>query len=92
MIGGLLDFSGFNQFNDRPDVIGTGALPHNNRNPDAAFSRAYFSATPPTGRVGSSGRNQYYGPGLANYTFSAAKKFPLIGERLHLKFAAEFFN
>jgi len=86
------DFSGLNQFNDRPDVIGTGPITQDNRNPDAAFSKTYFSTTPPTGRVGTSGRNQYYGPGLANYNFAAAKRFALIGERVRLKFAADFFN
>jgi hypothetical protein len=86
------DFSGFNQFNDRPDVVGSGPLTQDNRNPDAAFDTSYFSKTPPTGRVGSSGRNQYYGPGLANYNFSAAKSFMLFTERVPLQFRADFFN
>ena len=85
------DFSGFNQFNDRPDVIGTGPLPQDNGNPDAAFDTTYFSKTPPTGRVGTSGRNQYYGPGLQNYNFSAAKTFTFT-ERVHLQFRSDFFN
>jgi hypothetical protein len=59
-----LDFSGFNQGVDRPDVIGTGKLQQNNGNPDAAFDTTYFSKTPPTGRAGTSGRNQ--GKRLAN--------------------------
>ncbi|PYT96428.1 MAG: hypothetical protein DMG36_00470, partial [Acidobacteria bacterium] len=86
------DFSGFNQFNDRPDVVGTGRLPQNNKNPDAAFDPAYFgcvtvpkldcsAAVPPAGRVGTSGRNQYYGPGLQNWNFAVAKVFPLGTER-----------
>src|SRR3989440_1167567 len=86
------DFSGFNQFNDRPDVVGTGPLHQDNSNPDAAFDKTYFSATPPTGRVGTSGRNQYYGPGLQNYNFAVAKSFPLATERMHLRFRADFFN
>ncbi len=100
------DFSGFNQFNDRPDVVGTGPLQLNNRNPDAAFDPSYFGCItvpkldcsqpgkgpPPTGRVGTSGRNQYYGPGLANYNFAVAKSFPLGTERVHLRFRADFFN
>jgi hypothetical protein len=86
------DFSGFNQFNDRPDVVGTGPLKQNNSNPDAAFDKTYFSATPPTGRQGNSGRNQYYGPGLQNWNFAASKLFPLGTERLHLRFGADFFN
>ncbi|PYU46398.1 MAG: hypothetical protein DMG53_12055, partial [Acidobacteria bacterium] len=86
------DFSGFNQFNDRPDIVGTGSLHQDNRNPDAAFDKTYFSSTPPTGRDGTSGRNQYYGPGLANYNFAVSKSFPLGTERVHLRFRADFFN
>lgn len=86
------DFSGFNQFNDRPDVVGSGPLTQNNKNPDGAFITSYFSAMPPAGRIGTSGRNQYYGPGLANYDFTAAKNFALRGERTRLTFRADFFN
>jgi len=86
------DFSGFNQGNDRPDVVGTGPLHQDNKNPDAAFDKTYFSATPPTGRVGSSGRNQYYGPGLTNFNFAVSKNFPLGTEKVHLQFRADFFN
>src|SRR5713226_7772050 len=86
------DFSGFNQFNDRPNVIGTGPLRQDNSNPDAAFDKTYFSKTPPTGRVGTSGRNQYYGPGLQNWNFATSKLFPLGTERVHLRFRADFFN
>jgi hypothetical protein len=98
-----VDFSGFNQFNDRPDVVGKGALPQNNSNPDAAFDPAFFGCTtvpkldcskalPPTGRQGTSGRNQYYGPGLQNWNFAASKLFPLHTEKVHLRFSADFFN
>lgn len=86
------DFSGFNQFNDRPDVVGTGPLTQDNSNPDAAFDKRYFSKTPPTGRVGTSGRNQYYGPDLQNWNFAVAKVFPLGTERVRLRFRADFFN
>lgn len=86
------DFSGFNQFHDRPDVVGTGRLTQSNSNPDAAFDTTYFSKTPPAGRVGTSGRNQYYGPGLVNWNFSTLKRFPIFTERVHLQFAADFFN
>jgi hypothetical protein len=86
------DFSGFNQFNDRPDVVGSGPLTQDNRNPDAAFDTTYFSTSPPTGRVGTSGRNHYYGPGLANYNFAVAKSFPMVTERVHLRFRVDFFN
>jgi hypothetical protein len=86
------DFSGFNQFNDRPDVVGSGPLQQDNSNPDAAFDKTYFSKTPPTGRVGTSGRNQYYGPDLQNWNFAVAKVFPLGTERVRLRFRADFFN
>jgi hypothetical protein len=86
------DFSGFNQFFDRPDVVGSGVLPQDNGNPDAAFDPTYFSKTPPTGRVGTSGRDQYYGPGLVNFDFAGAKNFRLGTERLHLQFRADLFN
>jgi hypothetical protein len=98
------DFSGFNQFNDRPDVIAAGPLPQNNSNPDEAFgvwdsqgkptSRGggFFSNTPPTGRVGTASRNAFYGPGLVNYDFTAAKNFAVWRERTKLQFRADFFN
>jgi len=47
---------------------------------------------PPFGRVGTSGRNQYYGPGLQNWNFAVAKVFPLGTERVRLRFRADFFN
>jgi hypothetical protein len=89
------DFSGLNQFNDRPDVAGTGALAQNNSNPDAAFDKTYFLSlltNPHPGRQGNSGRNQFYGPGLQNWNFAASKLFPLHTERVHLRFRADFFN
>ena len=106
VFNGSQDFSGFNQFNDRPDVVGGGPLVQNNGNPDAAFDIGKFgcsrsatgklicpaSAMPPTGRVGTSGRNQYYGPGLQNFNFAVAKVFPLGTERFRLRFRADFFN
>jgi len=86
------DFSGFNQLNDRPDVVGTGPLHQDNRNPDAAFDKTYVSATPPTCRGGRSWRNQYYGPGLTNYNGAVSKNFPRGTEKVHLQFRADFFN
>ena len=92
------DFSGFNQFNDRPDVIATGPLAQNNNNRSDAFGtpgtpgRGYFSATPPTGRVGTSGRNQFYGPGLFNWDLAAAKNFAITENRIRLQFRGDFFN
>jgi hypothetical protein len=42
--------------------------------------------------VGTSGRDQYYGPGLVNFDFAAAKSFPLGTERIRLQFRADLFN
>src|SRR6266404_5117349 len=99
------DFSGFNQLNDRPDVVGSGPLHQDNSNPDAAFDFTRFGCfldvkskldcskvVPPVGRVGTSGRNQYYGPSLANFNFAVAKSFPMVTERVHLRFRVDFFN
>ncbi len=92
------DFSGFNTFADRPDYIGSGPIPTNYSNPDAAFGTpglpglGYFSATPPTGRVGTSGRNAFYGPGIVNYDLSAAKNFRLWNETSSLQLRGDFFN
>lgn len=72
----VADFSGFNLFNDRPDVTRSGPLPTNYSDPDRAFDTTYFGITP-AGRAGSSGRNQYYGPGLQNFDFALANSFPL---------------
>lgn len=91
---GGADYSGFNQFNDRPNVTRSGPLSQQNRNPGAAFDTTYF-ALPGPGTVGTSGRNQYYGPGLANYDFSTAKDIALFRSReqpIKLQFRADFFN
>src|SRR5205814_491012 len=64
-----------------------------NRNPDAAFDRTYFRPAL-AGRVGTSGRNQYYGPSVQNYDFAVAKSFPLAAKmgETRLQFRADFFN
>ena len=92
------DFSGFNQFADRPDFIGSGTIPTNYTNPNLAFGNptvaglGYFSVVPPTGRVGTEGRNDFYGPALINYDMSAVKSFRLWNEASNLQFRADFFN
>lgn len=103
VVTGGPDSSGFNQAStsglspaggDRPDIVKPGPLPQDNRNPDAAFDRTWFAAAL-AGRVGTSGRNQYYGPGLENYDFALGKDFSLwarLGEKTRLQFRADFFN
>jgi len=98
VVTGGQDTSGFNQATaglspaggNRPDVVKSTPLPQSNRNPDAAFDPTWFAAAL-AGRVGTSGRNQYYGPGLQNYDVALTKDFPL-GEQLRLQFRADFFN
>jgi hypothetical protein len=87
-LGGI-DYSGFNQFADRPN-IGTGKLVQHNKSPDAAFDTSYFS-TITAGQVGTERRDQHYGPGLVNFDLTAAKDFPL-SERFKLNFRADLFN
>ncbi len=88
-LGGV-DYSGFNQFADRPNV-GAGKLAQNNKNPDNAFATSYFS-TITVGQIGTERRDQYYGPGLVNFDLTAAKDFPLSKERFKLNFRADLFN
>ncbi len=42
--------------------------------------------------MGTSGRDQYYGPGLVNFDLTAQKDFPVIRERVKLNFRADLFN
>ena len=51
----------------------------------------YANGCAPTGRVGTSPRNAYYGPGLISLDATAAKTFQ-IHERLKLEYRADFFN
>ncbi len=88
-LGGT-DYSGFNQFADRPN-ISTGKLAQNNKNPDNAFSTSYFS-TITAGQIGTERRDQYFGPGLVNFDLTASKDFPLSRERFKLNFRADLFN
>jgi hypothetical protein len=84
-----IDYSGFNQFADRPNV-GLGKLTQNNKNPDAAFDKTYFSVIT-AGQTGNERRDQYYGPGLVNFDLTGAKDF-IITERVRLNFRGDVFN
>jgi hypothetical protein len=103
-----VDFSGFNQLADRPDIVGTGPLILNRGNPDNFFSPAYFgkvgnafcpgstvnrvtNGCAPPGRVGTSPRNAYYGPGLVSFDMTVVKVFP-ITEHVKLQFQSDFIN
>jgi carboxypeptidase family protein/TonB-dependent receptor-like protein len=93
------DFSGFNQFVDRP-LAGNTPLPINYSNPDRVFPTTpcqvvqvgpcYF-AIPGAGNIGNIGRNAYYGPRYVDFDFSLQKNFA-ITESKRFQFRAEFFN
>ena len=98
--GGSMDTSGFNQAisgispqgGNRPNLTSNARLPQDNSNPDMAFDSSWFS-TNTAGQDGTSGRNQYYGPGLANVDFSVARRFRLLHrESSGLQFRTDFFN
>ncbi|MBV9083222.1 MAG: hypothetical protein JOZ62_11130, partial [Acidobacteriaceae bacterium] len=57
----------------------------------AASNVRVNSGCAPAGRVGSSPRNGYYGPGLINFDVTLAKHFP-VTERLAITFRTDAFN
>jgi hypothetical protein len=84
----------------RPNRIGEGSLPSDQRTADRWFDTSAFvalSATPgatgfvPNQIFGNSGVGILRGPGLVNFDFNLAKDFRL-HERLSAQFRAEFFN
>lgn len=83
------DFSGFNQFSDRVNLLAT-TVPTNMSDPDHAFDRTVF-ATPGPGSVGNVGRNTLTGPHLVNVNIAILKNFPF-AESGRVQFRAEFFN
>lgn len=83
------DFSGFNQFADRVNVIAP-IPPLNFDNPNAVFPATPF-ATPGPGSVGNIGRNSLYGPSYTDFDFSLQKNFP-VTESMKFQFRADFFN
>lgn len=62
-------------------------------NPNRYYNPACF-APQIQGYLGNQGRNQYFGPGFANWDFSVTKDTPLhrLGEAGSLQFRAEVFN
>ncbi|HEY0263969.1 MAG TPA: carboxypeptidase regulatory-like domain-containing protein [Granulicella sp.] len=74
---------------DRPNVID---------NPNAGpktihewFNTAAF-VSPASGTFGNESTGAIYGPGSVNVDFAAAKKFPVIPERVNAEFRGELFN
>lgn len=90
------DFSGFNQFVDRPNA-GNAPLPINFDDPTHVFpttqcpgNPCYFS-NPGAGSVGNMGRNAFYGPTFTDFDFSLMKNFP-VTEAKKFQLRADFFN
>ncbi len=74
----------------RPDRIGSGVLPSDQRSLQRWFDAGAF-AQPPNGRFGNAARNALYGPGRVNFDMSLFKDFAF-SERAKLQFRSEFFN
>ena len=74
----------------RPDRIGSGVLPSDERSLLRWFDASAFTQ-PPNGRFGNAARNALYGPGRVNVDASLFKDFA-IRERAKLQFRSEFFN
>lgn len=84
-----VDYSGFNQLNDRPNLL-VSSLTLDRGNPDFFFSPTAFAPNG-AGQVGTSPRNAYYGPGLINFDATLAKRF-FLRERIGFELRGDFFN
>ncbi len=85
-----LDYSGFNQFLDRPNYICSGPLQMNKGTRLDLFNTACFTPAY-AGQIGSTPRNAFYGPGLIDFDASMAKRFK-ITERVSFAFRVDAFN
>jgi hypothetical protein len=88
-----LGFSSANTGDDRPNRIGNGNLPSDQRSINNWFNKAAFVAAP-FYQFGNAGRDILEGPGAVNFDLSVFKNFPIppLGERGNLEFRAESFN
>lgn len=82
--------SGSNGFTERPNRVGGGSLPREQRSVQRYFDLSAFTM-PAVGVFGNAGRNILRAPGQVNFDFSALKSFRLT-ERFVLQYRAEFFN
>ncbi|HMF91604.1 MAG TPA: hypothetical protein VKL40_13250, partial [Candidatus Angelobacter sp.] len=96
----VTDFSGFNQFADRPISNGT-PVNFNYDNPFNLFPGicakagptcySVFFTNPAAGNIGNVGRNSFYGPSYTDFDFSLQKTFRVAeGKRIRLE--GDFFN
>src|SRR5712691_243851 len=96
--GTSFDYSGLNQFADRPNwAPGVTSLPTNNGDPNNAFGCHSGAGNCPVftqplgGQTGNVSRNPFEGPGQTNVDFAVMKSFP-VGETRRIQFRADFFN
>lgn len=97
--GTSFDYSGLNQFADRPNfAAGVTDISLDYSNPDSVFNCHKPSkggcpifTQPVAGTIGNVGRNRFEGPRLVNMDFAVMKNFPF-GESHRVQFRADFFN
>src|SRR5712692_9623305 len=92
------DYSGLNQFGDRPNwATGITSLPTNNGIPSNAFAcrsgtgNCLVFTQPLGGQTGNVGRNSFEGPGQTNVDFALMKNFS-VGEGRRIQVRGDFFN
>ncbi len=84
------DPSGTNTSGGRPDRIGNGNLPQDQRTLDRWFDASAFS-TPPKGRFGNSGRGILVGPGVQQTSLALFKSFRIV-ERAAVRYQIRATN
>ena len=93
--GDALGLNSSNPFNfpDRLNLPGCGT-PVNPGNPAHYIKTECFAAPTPGTRLGNSGRNVAFGPGLFNMDTSLVRNFraPRVSEAFNVQFRAELFN
>jgi hypothetical protein len=82
--------SGSTGFTERPNRIGEGSLPPEQRSPDRWFNLSAFTI-PTVGTFGNTGRNILRAPGQSTLNTAALKDFR-IKERFVVQYRAEFYN
>ena len=99
LAGTSFDYSGLNQFADRPNFApGVADISTDYSDPSNVFNchNAAGGGCPPftqpiAGTFGNVGRNRFTGPDLINMDFGIMKNFPF-GEGHRFQFRADFFN
>ena len=96
LAGTAFDYSGLNQFADRPNFApGVTDITIDYSDPNNVFNchntGCPLFTQPVAGTIGNVGRNRFTGPTLTNMDFAVMKNFPL-GETHRFQFRMDFFN